>query len=945
MPSFLIAQTPNIDRRLVSTLRSAQSNSRIDDKERNNQNAIMQHNGTQERQWLPNPLEGLNSLHEHHGSSFLDPSTPGYGDAEWRGESGRQNGNSAFSPSIASMGSPTSNQPLSPKIDSFTDSDVIAKHLLVETALLDSSRFDILSMDEVDLLKKEKEKVESRIESGRRKLALESKVRDAAQSLQRLYSTKGRKNSGAKNRKSWLGERRTSASSVNSDSLGQAGDELSQSNRKVEELLQILTGLENRRQYLESRLLRHTAAVLQAAHADRENQGHEQSKPNGAGPAVDYGMPFNGASLHRNDDLDNLYEELDQVGALRIGAKKGDFGRTAQDARLEDVNMRIQTLNGQLRSVIHRSRRSRSKSVDSSPDDIPSAYPEDEDAATRLNTQLEHMQTSILSLVQEHKNLSESREHLMNESKHSQHAIEGHLESINNQLFNLISTAPDSQNMFDSKPPPGVTGHGAQNQINYLEETLLNVEQMMQQSEHIQDSHNYLSKELEDLHVKATTDSEKSNQYERVLLGLWEILCSRNLTKDNQEEEDDDDDDDDDEQSRVKEPFSIQGFSTRVQHLFDHASNLDTHTEVLRRQIQQQRELADKPDVNHIRELEESKAREQEALQDLEEHRTRAEQLRDQLADLEVTLSEHRDDSRIAAAEAQAREHEHNERITDLSTSLVSETSLREAAESKAAELSDLETEVVRLTTELTFARAELDGAYGSRAQRAKEVTQNPEYQAQVSRLEELDEQNRGLAAELEQFKTEKHANSVEMASLMTQHAQLSSAHQELELQIATLREVQSSNVSSDGRMRVLEKELADMATDYQELTRETVEVEKEREKIETLVDSLRDRIEGLEAQLSDEKVKWMGAQSPGMPPPDAGQRHMTSTMVLRNEFKKMMRETRAEGVKLLRVSSCLFLSDSRLSGCADFRYRPNKKRDGDWRARCGICARRGTAG
>ncbi|GAB7353754.1 hypothetical protein MBLNU459_g4147t1 [Dothideomycetes sp. NU459] len=854
----------------------------------------MQQNGAHGRQWLPDPLKGLDVSHEYAKTSFLDPSTPGLSDGDWRGMSGMQNGqfaNSAFSPSVTSIGSPDPTQPLTPKIDSFTDSDVIAKHLLVETALLDSSRFDILSIDEVDQLKKEKEKVESRIESARRKLALESKVRDAAQSLQRLYSTKGRKDGAARNRKSWLGDRRASGSSVSSDSLSQAGDELAQSNKKVDELVQMLIGLENRRQYLESRLLRHTAAVLQAAHADRENQGQGDAKSNGAGLGLDYGMPFNESSLRGKDDLDSLYEELDQVGALRLGSKKDGFGRSSQDARLEDVNMRIQHLNGQLRSVIHRSRRSRSKSVDSTPDDIPSAYPEDDDAATRLDSQLEHMQASVLSLVQEHKTLNESREQLMNETKHNQHATEGRLESINNQLFNLISTSADGQNSFDSKPPPQITGHSSQEQIGYLEENFLTIEQMMQQSEHIQDSHNYLSKELEDLRVKATNDGEKSNQYETVLLGLWEILCSRNLT----------DNDDKDEQRDVKEPFSIQAFNARVQYLFEHASNLDTQTEVLRRQIQQQRELADKPDANHVRELEECKNREQEALHELDEHRSRAEALRDHVADLEATLSEHQDDARIGAAEAQAREQDHNARVAELSATLATAHAAKEAAEAKNAEMESLESEVVRLTTELTMAKAELDGAYGSRAQRAKEVTQNPEYLAQMSRLEELDETNRGLTAELEQMKSEKHENSVEMAGLMTQHAKLSDRHKDLESQIATLREVQNSTTSSDGRMRMLEKELADMVADYQDLTRETVEVEKEREEMEGLVDALRERIEGLEAQLSDEKVKWLGLQTPSGTP-DLGQRQMTSTMVLRNEFKKMMRETRAEGVRLLRA-------------------------------------------
>ncbi|CAD0088937.1 unnamed protein product [Aureobasidium vineae] len=126
-----------------------------------------------------------------------------------------------------------------------------------------------------------------------------------------------------------------------------------------------------------------------------------------------------------------------------------------------------------------------------------------------------------------------------------------------------------------------------------------------------------------------------------------------------------------------------------------------------------------------------------------------------------------------------------------------------------------------------------------------------------------------------------------------------------MEGEIITLREIQASGSRDDGRMRALEKELGEMATDYQQLTRETVEMEKEREKLEGLIDSLRDKMDELEVQLSDERVRWLGVRSPGGTP-ELGSvaRETTSTMVLRNEFKKMMRETRAEGVKLLRVST-----------------------------------------
>ncbi|KAK5006976.1 hypothetical protein LTR28_005823, partial [Elasticomyces elasticus] len=53
--------------------------------------------------------------------------------------------------------------------------DPIALHLLVETAVLDSQDYEVLGIDEVDVLKKELARVLSRIEGTKRRLALESK--------------------------------------------------------------------------------------------------------------------------------------------------------------------------------------------------------------------------------------------------------------------------------------------------------------------------------------------------------------------------------------------------------------------------------------------------------------------------------------------------------------------------------------------------------------------------------------------------------------------------------------------------------------------------------------------------------------------------------------------------------------------------------------------------
>ena len=72
--------------------------------------------------------------------------------------------------------------------------------------------------------------------------------------------------------------------------------------------------------------------------------------------------------------------------------------------------------------------------------------------------------------------------------------------------------------------------------------------------------------------------------------------------------------------------------------------------------------------------------------------------------------------------------------------------------------------------------------------------------------------------------------------------------------------------------------------------------------------------------ELSDERVKWLGLRSPSVAagananaalaspiPPEMG---ATSIRMLREDFRKMMRERTAEGLRALRVSFLfLFLS------------------------------------
>ncbi|KAF1911149.1 Up-regulated during septation-domain-containing protein [Ampelomyces quisqualis] len=230
--------------------------------------------------------------------------------------------------------------------------------------------------------------------------------------------------------------------------------------------------------------------------------------------------------------------------------------------------------------------------------------------------------------------------------------------------------------------------------------------------------------------------------------------------------------------------------------------------------------------------------------------------------------------------ETQAELTKSAEKIDGIMNSMKQVTLEKEAAEARSLEntnalnakedeFRNLEGEIVRLTTELTFAKAELDGAYGTRAQRAADSAANP---AIKKELDGLSKKNQAIMDEL-----------------------------------TALRKVQDAASQSEAEARQSERnlkaELSGMVSEYEALTRDAIQNEKDRELLESQMDKLRSDKEALERELSDEKVKWLGVRSPSTPigagGPDMG---ATSIRMLREDFRKMMRDRTAEGLKALRA-------------------------------------------
>ncbi|KAI9717121.1 MAG: hypothetical protein M1812_004869 [Candelaria pacifica] len=832
--------------------------------------------------------------------------------------------------------------------------DSVAMHLLVETAMGDSQQFEVVSFEEVDEMKKELTLLQNRIEATKRRLALESKVHDAARSLNRLYSKNGRVPESEspqlekKHRRSIFGSRGSG-----SDLLMQTDDELTASNRKCEDLAQELWRLEKRAGDIQMRLLHHTAGILQMTHKNLSNDGQN-------------GRPSSPESMIISDSRENvpiLGEEFDERSLYRMLDGTDDFGaslrpqsrslsrsparRSSQSPEFAQqtdtiiaTEKKLEHLNSRLREVIMHASHPQHDPYEAPPSQqVNGTIPR---PGAVIDSQLEYLEKGIEMI---NRQSSESAR----KTQEAESGLEERLEELNHQLHNIIESQPHQDT--DYHPPPQASGQTLQSQLDYLEEGMDAVEQRLYG----------MARDAESSSTKSTGYQEKVGQYNTVLVGLWEIILSGEEEARQRKREKGgtgsggDSDVSQDESSGSGQQFSLQSFSAKVQSLYAQATGLREQKKILRRQVEQQRLLSADSDEQkeaeltrlaeeldhtkvvlrevdkkergareeieeanrslidsekeargareelmvvmkrldearrettlkeHQRTMEESAAlkAEKEAKREAEEElAAESEQLKQkqrEITKLEDELVDLRDDTDIERKEMQSQIGLCEARIKDLTEQLQganhAKTEAEEAErrvqgllEERMRELERVEGEMVRLHTEVTVAKAELDGAYGTRAQRAAEVAANPAIQKE---LDELIDRNSSLLKEIATLKAARDS-------------------------------ADSSDVGLQKRVEALQRELSETISDYEAMTKSSIEFEKEREQLEGIIDDVRDRAEELEAKLSDEKVRWLGMKSPGGD--DAPPVQSTSTTVLKNEFKKMMRDTRAENSKAIRA-------------------------------------------
>ncbi|RMZ78533.1 hypothetical protein DV737_g3845, partial [Chaetothyriales sp. CBS 132003] len=615
--------------------------------------------------------------------------------------------------------------------------DPVAMHLLMETAINDSSDYEVLSYDEVEQLKKERAFLKHRVDATKRKLALETKMRDAAHSLNRLYSNAGRRLS-PELKADGDGEKPTRKRALRgirgsgADPQSLADGEYSASRRKVQELSQELLPLEKRLAACDRRLLEHTAAILQMTHKGLQKNARQNPLPHS--PESMASQARRGSRTDGIDDFDerSLYQLSDSVVDAEHNSKM-------KGAAFGDMTKQLDAL------------------------------------AQRLHTMV------VQAAVHEH--------------------------------F-------DAPPQPDDDPVAGKADAIVKAQMVYIEQGL---------------------DAIEGVQARAMVDAQRQlfdseDRIEHVNTRLNQLLAQTNSVSQSPEL--------DQGEARGKDlPSQLAFATTLLNRLEKRVEVLVEQKDILTRQIQQQRELNSKSDAQRDAKIVELSEELERTRQLREVSGQESQQTADQLNMLMEQLDQARQESVLleqkhgtAQQELEQQRGLHGQAVETLRSThrdeLEKQKSLhQQALDESKAEAEHLQSEVVRFQTELTMAKAELDGAYGSRAQRAAEMSTG-----------------------------------------------LSKKNEELEDQI-----------------NALQTELKETIEDYEVMTKQSLDFEKERDRLEEKIDQLERRCDSLESQLHEEKVKGLGSVQ-------AVANQTASTAILKGEFKKMMRDARVEHMKTFKA-------------------------------------------
>ncbi|GKT86875.1 involucrin repeat protein [Colletotrichum tofieldiae] len=843
--------------------------------------------------------------------------------------------------------------------------DPIQVHLLTETALTDSKQYRILSQEEVDSIKKQVQSLTLRVEQTRANLAIQTKYRDAAISMAKLYTQPE-----AGRRRSLMGNNRNSMG----ESLREAEAERQASEKRVEELSNELRNLEQRLTESQRGLLEHTAGILQLTHRASKkpanqlpaqlmngipgspeslytySNGRNSLEPVG-GDSFDEDGPYqslNNEPLSRGqpkvnplnipskapgreqdtqlrqeaeklreenarlraqaDALTSLREENAQLQA-QTDALSGEIDTLKREnaQRLQsvsDTERKLTTFNNSLREVIVNFNPTKNGSFRE-----PPAIPADRPAepGTTLGSQFEYLEAGLSAVRQEQELQGQSSGDLQEaEAAAAQASItlsqaESRIDGLNQQLRDILVAVDPSH--------PDVPDSGLDGQFDWLQRALSVVEEEMKKTA-----------------SQSAVKKQDDEQVEAVLMGLWEIIqtgfasiqkqkADRRRTRLEQGVSENDDDMSGDEAVDTTEPYSLSAFSTKVQWLYSQATSLKEQKSVLKRQIKQQRELNNKSDSQKDEEL----RAKQDQLEQLRAAQMRAEEEKA----LELTLKQDQLDQLRSLLERSEEEvAEAQEKLAKAQKEAEAATTTRMANASSAArtqdEIKERDAKIASLeasTREAQTTLASLNTNAGGAEKAAVEKQQ--EAAAKDKEVKEKEEELDRFNMMIVELKTE----------LTIAQAELDGAYGSRKERANQAAAVKSTVEVTQLKAEVdrLKEELGSTLKELESITAETINAEREKFEVESKLDdalAVKSSLEGeigslkdqLDAEVNNARAKMSKLQeeldnerlkvTPGTGARGAGASMLSEQFraTMREERKKFQEDLREEQGKRRRL-------------------------------------------
>lgn len=642
------------------------------------------------------------------------------------------------------------------------------------------------------------------------------------------------------------------------------------STRKCEELSKELWGLEQRTQEVQRKLLEHTAGILQVTHKglkkNLKNSNSQAHTTNGSSA-----LEFDDQSLYKTPEL------LDGFGSYTNGSSSAGLGLDS----VQGLETKVEELSGRMRAMLIQS--SAEDAVDPPPlvDDAGTGNP-----ATSIMSHLEYIENGLDTLNSP--NIANSR------SLEPDHSSAQQLHELNSRLHDVLHTS----GLANARPPSLTYSNDDRDvQLTSLHNGLDNVARRMRA---LFDQKDILTTQIQQQRVlNSKSDSERDAHIgsltEQLMTAQKELEASQNdcqnakeslalereqldTLRHNKEEGESNSNAIAEREARLRAEAEVARLeSTMVEGQRAMDSEKQAHSSRARAEEEVTQLKSQLQEFSGVHSgLQDEHSRLRDVHSQLQDEHSRLQDghslLQDETSQHQSTISLLRNELKTKEDEvASAHSHAGKEipRLEALLVQMRTETDTKSAEENEArqraeeessrlqAQLAEAEGEIVRVQTELTMCKAELDGGQGSRA-----VQQQ---------MDELNSKNLELTEEL-----------------------------------AALKAGPPINNDLQKRAEILEKELRETIDDYEAITKASIEMEKERERSDNIIDGLRDRCEQVETQLNEERINSLGATNTR----DAAS-ETTSTMVLKNEFKKMMRDTRAENMRILKVSrsySFLFL-------------------------------------